>query len=161
MISIVVSASDNHVIGSDGELPWYLPADLRHFRRITMGHTVVMGRKTFDSIMARLGHPLPDRRNVVVTRDPAFAYDGVTVIHDVRSLSEIAGDVFVIGGGEIYRQTIDQTDTLYVTEVHASIQGDVTFPAIDPHVWREISRETHTRDDKNQYDYDFVTYERR
>ncbi len=161
MISLIVAKSDNDVIGSHDGLPWYLPADLRHFKQLTTGHTVVMGRKTFDSIISRLGHPLPERRSIVVTRDVEFAYDDVEVIHDVASIRKLADRVFVIGGGEIYRQTIDHADVLYVTEVHADIDGDVTFPTIDAQVWRETSREPHVRDDKNQYDYDFVTYERR
>ncbi len=161
MISLIVAKSDNDVIGSHDGLPWYLSADLRHFKQLTTGHTVVMGRKTFDSIISRLGHPLPERRSIVVTRDVEFAYDDVEVIHDVASISKLADRVFVIGGGEIYRQTIDHADVLYVTEVHADIDGDVTFPTIDAQVWRETSREPHVRDDKNQYDYDFVTYERR
>ncbi|MGB3023262.1 MAG: dihydrofolate reductase [Candidatus Saccharimonadales bacterium] len=161
MISLIVAKSDNDVIGSHDGLPWYLPADLRHFKQLTTGHTVVMGRKTFDSIISRLGHPLPERRSIVVTRDVEFTYDDVEVIHDVASIRKLADRVFVIGGGEIYRQTIDHADVLYVTEVHADIDGDVTFPTIDAQVWRETSREPHVRDDKNQYDYDFVTYERR
>ena len=161
MVSIIVAKSGNDVIGSRGELPWYLPADLRHFKQLTTGHTVVMGRKTFDAIISRLGRPLPERHNIVVTRDAEFAYDGVEVMYDVPSIRKLASRVFVIGGGEVYRQTIDYADTLYVTEVHANIDGDATFPTIEPTKWRETSRETHTRDDKNQYDYDFVTYERR
>lgn len=160
MLAIAVAKSANNVVGSRGGLPWYLPADLRHFKQLTTGHTVVMGRKTFDSIISRLGHPLPERHSIVVTRDAEFAYDGVEVMYDVASIRKLAGRVFVIGGGEVYRQTIDYADTLYVTEVHADIEGDVTFPTIEPAIWRETSRETHTRDDKNQYDYDFVTYER-
>ncbi len=161
MISLIVAKSDNDVIGSHDGLPWYLPADLRHFKQLTTGHTVVMGRKTFDSIISRLGHPLPERRSIVVTRDLEFTYDDVEAIHDVASIRKLADRIFVIGGGEIYRQTIDHADVLYVTEVHADIESDVTFPSIDPQKWRETSREPHVRDDKNQYDYDFVTYERR
>ncbi len=119
-----------------------------------------MGRKTLDSIIERLGHPLPDRRNVVVTRQESLPYDGVEIIHDISLIRSLGERVFVIGGAEIYQQTIGMADTLHVTEVHATIDGDATFPLIDPASWRETSRETHRKDDKNQYDYDFVTYER-
>jgi dihydrofolate reductase len=160
MIALIAAKADNDVIGSRGDLPWYLPADLRHFKQLTSGETVVMGRKTLDSIIERLGHPLPDRRNVVVTRQESLPYDGVEIIHDISLIRSLGERVFVIGGAEIYQQTIGMADTLHVTEVHATIDGDATFPLIDPASWRETSRETHRKDDKNQYDYDFVTYER-
>ena len=158
MISLIVAKARNGIIGSNNDLPWYLPADLRHFKEVTMGHTVVMGRKTFESILQRLGKPLPDRKNVVITRDQSFTYPGVTIIHDVNEISQL-GDCFVIGGAEIYGQTIDMADRLYITEVHADSEGDTFFPALDAS-WKEISRVQHQADDKNQYDYDFVVYER-
>ncbi len=157
MISLIVAKARNGIIGSNNDLPWYLPADLRHFKEVTMGHTVVMGRKTFESILQRLGKPLPDRKNVVITRDRLFSYPGVTIIHDVADISTL-GDCFVIGGAEIYRQTINMADRLYITEVHADIEGDTFFPDINSS-WKEISREQHQADDKNQFDYDFVVYE--
>ncbi|MFZ1458347.1 MAG: dihydrofolate reductase [Candidatus Saccharimonadales bacterium] len=160
MIALIAAKADSDIIGSRGDLPWYLPADLQHFRQLTSGETVVMGRKTLDSIIERLGHPLPDRRNVVVTRQESLPYDGVEIIHDISLIRSLGERVFVIGGAEIYQQTIGMADTLHVTEVHATIDGDATFPLIDPASWRETSRETHRKDDKNQYDYDFVTYER-
>ena len=159
MLSIVVAVSRNHVIGADNALPWYLPADLRHFKQLTLGHTVVMGRRTFESILVKLGHPLPDRHSVVVTRDINYRYDKVQIVHDVYSLTELADDIFVIGGAQIYRQTMAMADRIYVTEIHADIQGDTVFPEIGPE-WREVSREKHSADDKNPYDYDFVVYER-
>lgn len=157
-LQIIAAVARDGIIGSNNDLPWYLPADLRHFKEVTMGHTVVMGRKTFESILQRLGKPLPDRKNVVITRDRLFSYPGVTIIHDVADISKL-GDCFVIGGAEIYRQTIDMADRLYITEVHADIEGDTFFPDINSS-WKEISREQHQADDKNQYDYDFVVYER-
>lgn len=159
MISIIVAKANNNIIGSKNELPWYLPADLRHFKAVTSGHTVVMVRTTYESIVARIGKPLPDRHNVVVTRDPVFTQPGVTVIHSIQAINEL-GDVFVIGGAEMYRQTIDMADRLYITEVHADIDGDTYFPILSAS-WQEISRESHRADEKNQYDYDFVVYERR
>jgi dihydrofolate reductase len=158
MISLIVAKANNNVIGSKNDLPWYLPADLRHFKEITTGHTVVMGRTTFNSILSRLGKPLPNRENVVITRDQDFSYHEVTVIHSIDEIKTL-GDVYVIGGAEIYRQTIDIADRLYVTEVHADIDGDTYFPSLSVS-WKEVSRESHTADDKNPHDYDFVVYVR-
>ena len=160
MIAIVVAMAEGGVIGSHNDLPWYLPADLKHFKEITSGHTVVMGRMTFESILARLGKPLPNRRNVVLTRETAFAYEGVEIIHDVAAIPKFAEPVYVIGGAQVYAATLNMADTLYVTDVHASIKGDAHFPTIDPAQWREVSRERHTADEKNHYNYDFVVYER-
>ena len=159
MIAIIVAKADNNVIGSKNDLPWYLPADLKHFKNVPLGHAVVMGRNTFQSILDRLHKPLPGRENIVLTRDNTFAYEGVRVIHTVDDINQL-DDVFIIGGAEVYKQTIDLADTLYVTEVHAAIDGDVVFPDIDD-AWTESSREHHKSDEKNQYDYDFVTYKRR
>lgn len=160
MISLIVAKAQNNVIGSRNDLPWYLPADLRRFKELTTGHTVVMGRKTLESILARLGHPLPDRRNIVLTRQQAL-YPDVEVLHDVREIERLGDDaVFVIGGAEVYAQTISMADRLYVTEVKADIDGDAHFPEIDRQTWQELTREQHFKDDKNQYDYDFVVYAR-
>lgn len=160
MLNYIVAKAENDVIGSKNDLPWYLPADLIHFKTLTLGHTVVMGRKTFDSILARLGKPLPERTNVVLTRNPDFAYPGVTVLHDIADIDTLEGEVFNIGGEELFRATFDRADKLYATEVHADIPGDTYFPAIEADQWRETAREPHEADEKNPYDYDFVTYER-
>lgn len=156
MISLIVAKANNNVIGSKNDLPWYLPADLKHFKDTTIGHTVIMGRTTFQSIIDRIQKPLPNRKNVVITRDNTFSYPDVKVIHDIESIKEL-GDVYVIGGAEIYRQTIGLADKLYVTEIHADMDGDTYFPEIDSS-WKETSREKHFADEKNQYDYDFVIY---
>lgn len=158
MINIIVAKSENNVIGSKSDLPWYLPADLRHFKEVTMGYTVVMGRKTFESIISRLGKPLPGRKNVVITRDESFNYPGVEVLHDIGNITEL-GDCFVIGGAEIYNQILPLADRLYVTEIHTYINGDTFFPDID-NQWIEISRETHSAYSANPYDYDFVVYKK-
>lgn len=160
MISLIAAQARHNVIGHRNDLPWYLPADLRHFRDLTRGHTVLMGRKTFDSIVARLGKPLPDRDSIVVTRDRDFRYDGVQVIHSLDDIPKLTSELFIIGGAEIYRQMIDQADRLYITDIHADISGDTYFPAIDANKWREISRDKHQSDVKNPYDYDFVVYDR-
>lgn len=161
MVNLIVAVANNDVIGSKNDLPWYLPADLKHFKELTTGHTVVMGRKTFESIVQRLGHPLPNRRNIVITRQTDFIHDGVEVVHrvdDIKKLNDT--DIFIIGGAEIYAQTLDIADKLYVTEVKADIEGDTYFPVIDPTVWREVSREAHIKDEHNNYDLDFVVYQR-
>lgn len=156
-LQIIAAVARNGIIGSKNELPWYLPADLKHFKELTTGHTVVMGRKTFESIIQRLGKPLPDRKNVVITRDKSFTYPDVEVIYDTDEIARL-GDCFVIGGAEIYKQTLPMANRLYVTEVHAEINGDAYFSDIDEQ-WVEVSREVHNADDNNLYDYDFVVYE--
>ncbi|MFV8818663.1 dihydrofolate reductase [Haliea sp. E17] len=165
VIALIVAATDNGVIGRDGGMPWHLPADLRHFRRITMGKPVLMGRKTFESI----GRPLPGRANVVVTRNPGWGAEGVHVANDAaaalargRDLALAAGvaEVMVIGGAELYRQLLPDTDRIYLTEIHKVLNGDTMLPSIDWHEWREVSRERHANDAENPCDYSFVTFER-
>lgn len=158
MISCIVARASNGVIGSENDLPWYLPADLKRFKELTTGTTVVMGRKTYDSIVARLGHALPNRHSVVLTRQDISLPDA-DVIHTTDDIKDL-GDVFIIGGAQVYKETFNMVDMLYVTDVHASIDGDAYFPVLDPVEWREVSRESHEKDEKNQYDYDFVVYER-
>lgn len=163
MIAAIVAVANTNVIGMRNKLPWYLPADLKHFKELTAGHTVVMGRKTYESIIAQLGWPLPNRRNVVITRDHSYAPAGVTVVHSLEDalLRRKGEKVFVIGGEQIYRQALPLLDRLYVTEVHADVEGDAHFPDIQSGVWAQTTREEFTRDDRNQYDYAFVTYDRR
>ena len=156
-VVLVVAVADNGVIGVDGELPWRLPPDLRHFKELTTGHVVVMGRKTFESI----GRPLPNRTNVVVTRQPSYAAEGAVVVGSLDdALVEAAlhaGDVMVIGGGEIYSSALDLADVVELTEVHLSPEGDAFFPSLDPATWREVSRESHEHEDIG---FDFVRLER-
>jgi len=158
MNAIVVAIAKNNVIGSNNTLPWYLPADLKRFKAITSGHTVVMGRKTFDSIVARIGKPLPDRQSIVITRQTDFAYPGVTTLNNIADLAD--DNNYILGGAEIYFLLLPKTDRLYITEVDAEIDGDVYFPKIEMSQWREVSREHHKKDDKNQYNFDFVVYDR-
>lgn len=155
MISIIVAIAKNNVIGKSNELPWYLPEDLKHFKQITTGKTVLMGKNTYESIVSRLGKPLPDRTNIVITRDINFKpADGVVVYSDLdKALSE-NNDLFIIGGASIYKQTIDKADRLYITEVGQEIDGDAFFPEIDKSIWKETLREPH--DGLN-----FVIYERK
>lgn len=155
MISLIAAVARNGIIGSNNSLPWRLRDDLRRFKTITSGHTVLMGRKTFESI----GRPLPNRTNLVLTRR-TDEIDGVELIHSLDALQE-HDDVFVIGGAEVYAQTINDADMLYITEVAADVAGDARFPGIEPSLWREVSREHHSADDENQYDVDYVVYQRR
>jgi dihydrofolate reductase len=145
---LVVAIAENGVIGRDGGLPWRLRSDLKHFRDLTLGHPVVMGRKTYDAI----GKPLSDRTNIVVTRDPAFAAPGVVVAHSLDAALAVArgdarrravADIMVIGGADLYGQTIERAARLEVTRVHALPEGDSVFPPIDPARWREIQRCEH------------------
>jgi len=158
-ISLIAAMADNRVIGRDNRLPWRLPADLRHFRKITLGKPVVMGRKTWESI----GRPLPGRTNIVVTRDPDYLAEGCVVAHSVdEALTACAGseEVMVIGGANLYQQLLDRADRLYLTRVRAEVEGDAWFPAFDAAQWREVEHESHRRDDANEFDYEFLLLER-
>ncbi len=134
--------AENRTIGRDGGMPWHLPGDLKHFKTVTMGHPVIMGRKTWESI----GRPLPGRRNIVVTRNPAFRADGAEAVPDLANALELCRSAgaeagMVIGGGEIYAQAMPLSDRIELTEIHAVIDGDTVFPAIDPAIWLETRRE--------------------
>jgi dihydrofolate reductase len=144
-VSLIAALAGNGVIGSDGKVPWHLPPDLAHFKRTTMGHWVLMGRKTWDAIG---GKPLPGRTNVVVTRDPGLAADGAHVARSIEEGLRLAAaggaqELFVAGGEEIYRQTIDRADRLVLTLLDRAFQGDARFPAVDPARWRTVSEERH------------------
>ncbi len=159
-VSLVVAASKNNVIGRDGELPWHLPEDLRHFKRITTGKPVIMGRKTFESI----GRPLPDRHNIVMTRDPDYAAEGCDVVDSVAEALDVAGDadeVMVIGGGQVYRDFLPRADRIYMTRVQAEVQGDTRFPRIEGNVWRLVSAEHHAADEKHEFAFEMLVFERR
>ncbi|AZG07397.1 dihydrofolate reductase [Pigmentiphaga sp. H8] len=154
---LVVAYASNRVIGRDNALPWRLRGDLAHFKRTTLGHPIVMGRKTWES----LGRPLPGRQNIVITRDPAYAAEGATVVHTLEDALAAAGDaarVFVIGGAQIYAAALDRADMLIATEVHADVPGDAWFPPLPAGQWRESSREPQPSEDG--LGYDFVTYDR-
>lgn len=159
MVSLLVAYARNGVIGKNNDLPWYLPADLRRFKELTTGQTVVMGRKTFDAILARNGKPLPNRTNVVITRSRDYRFDGVRVVHSIEDALEAPGDIFVIGGAEIFKLALPLANRIYATEIDADIEGDVYFPQIG-FQWHETSRESHKADEKNEYNYSYVTYEK-
>jgi dihydrofolate reductase len=162
-VSIIVATSLNHAIGKDNKLLWHLPADLKFFKTTTMGCPVVMGRKTFQSI----GRTLPGRKNVVITRDESFNSDNHFDLTVVGSIDEALvklhteKEVFIIGGGEIYKQSIDSVDTIYMTLVHTVVDGDVYFPEIDQSKFDLVWEEKHLADEKNQFDYTFQKFERK
>ena len=154
-ISLIAALADNRVIGNKNRLPWRLPADLRHFKRVTMGKPLVMGRKTWESI----GKPLPGRMNIVVSRDTTFQAEGCVVVHSIeQALDAAAGadEVMIIGGADLYAQVLPRADRLYLTEVRAHVEGDSWFPDIAREDWIEVERERHRADESNGYDYDFV-----
>jgi len=160
IVTIIAAMSENRVIGRAGSLPWRLPADLKRFKSLTVGHTVIMGRKTFESI----GRPLPDRRSIVVTRNPQYRAEGVLVVLCLEdALQQVADDeqVFIIGGGELYRHALPVADRLELTIVHAEVEGDTSFPELDMKDWKLIGEEHHEADDRHAYPFTFQTYERR
>lgn len=154
-LSIIVAMDRNRVIGNNDSLPWHISADLKHFKKITMGKPIVMGRKTHESI----GRPLPGRENIIITRDRSYQAEGCTVLNSIDDIFEYCKgveEVMITGGSEIYKHTLDQTARLYLTEVHAEVEGDTFFPELDRKEWQEVSRETHAADEKNDFDYSFV-----
>ncbi len=164
-VSLIVALSENNVIGKDNAIPWRISADMKHFKKTTMGKAIVMGRKTFES----LGNPLPGRLNIVLSRDQSYAPDGVeifrdfadVVVSDFSAHSEINGDeIMVIGGAEIYRLALPSATRIYLTEVHGTVEGDTYFPDWDRDDWREVSRSFVPRDDKATHDCSFVLLER-
>jgi dihydrofolate reductase len=157
MISIIVAASENNVIGRQGELPWRLSDDLKHFKAITMGKPIVMGRKTWESI----GRPLPGRQNIVITRQPGFAAAGCDVVASVDEAIGAADDapeIMIIGGSEIYALFMPHAERLYLTRVHASVEGDAFFPELDDN-WRLVSDDEQRADANNEFDFSFRRYE--
>lgn len=158
-LALIAAVARNGVIGVDGKLPWRLPEDLRRFRALTTGHSIIMGRRTWQSI----GRALVGRQNIVVTRDRAFAADGADVAHSLaEALDRVAcpSPAFCIGGGELYRLALPVADTVHVTQIARDFEGDATFPPLDPREWRETGRETHMADSAHDFDYAFVTYAR-
>lgn len=156
-LTFVVAMAENRVIGKDGDLPWRLPADLAHFKRLTVGKPVVMGRKVYDSI----GRPLPDRQNIVLTRNPDFQAPGCIVVHSSGEALEAAAgpDIMIIGGEEIYRLYLPQVGRVELTLIHAEIGGDTFFPEL-PGQWMETARRERAADERNPYDLSFLTLER-
>lgn len=159
MITIVVAMDENQVIGYQNKLPWHMPADLTHFKQVTMGHVIVMGRKTYEAI----GRPLPGRTNVVLTRQSDYEAPGCTILHDADSvLQQFTGqNIDIIGGADIIRLFWSYIDRLDLTFIHHTFPGDTYFPEWNRAEWNETSRRTHASDEENRYSYTFATYERK
>ena len=156
----MVAYDRDRVIGRDGTLPWRLPDDMKHVRALTVGKPLIMGRRTYESFPRR---PLPDRTNIVVTRDPSFHPDGVVVARTPDEALALAGDapeVIVFGGASIFGHFLPMADRLYVTEVDASVGGDTYFPKLDPSHWREVEREEHPKDERHAFPFRFLTLDR-
>ena len=168
-ISLIVAMASNRVIGKDNTMPWHLPEDLKYFKRITLKKPVIMGRNTFESI----GKPLPQRTNIIVTRNPDYKVPGCIVVNGLDQALQMVADLFetigkapdnevmIIGGAQIYAQSIALADRLYLTEVLCDVPGDAFFPEFDREAWTEVSREDHQAGDSNPYPYSFVVLERR
>jgi len=162
-ISLIAAMDRNRLIGRDNAMPWHLPADLAHFKATTLGKPILMGRKTFDS----LGRPLPGRHNIVLTRDPDFHPDGITIVHDIDQAIAAANDgdghakeLMIIGGATLYNTLLPQASRLYLTLIDTEFQGDTWFPAWNPDEWQQSRSEAHPADAKNPHPYRFVTLDR-
>lgn len=164
-LAIIVAQAQNRVIGINNKLPWHLPEDLKYFKQVTMGKPIIMGRKTFDSIK----RPLPGRTNIVITRDATYQHDGVKVVHSLADACELAESIclidghdeaMVIGGAEIYAQALPETDRLYLTQVHADVEGDACFPEYQHMDWVEVGREDFSASEINPFDYSFIVLDK-
>ncbi|WP_370279257.1 type 3 dihydrofolate reductase [Pontibacterium sp.] len=164
-LAIIVAQAENRVIGINNKLPWHLPEDLRYFKQVTMSKPIIMGRKTYESI----GRPLPGRTNIVISRQEGYAPEGVKVVPSLEAAIELAESIcvidgaeeaMVIGGAQIYEQALTRADRLYLTQVHASVEGDAWFPAFAMEEWREVGREDFTAMEPNPYDYSFIVLDR-
>ncbi len=164
MVSAIAALSRNGVIGKDNDLPWHLPDDMKFFMETTKGHHVIMGRRNYDSLHSKF-KPLPNRTNVVITRQQGFRAPGCTVMHAVEPALDLARDndeneCFIIGGAEIYNLAMPYTTRLYLTEIYADVDGDTLFPELDMSEWKEVSRKHHAADERHAYAFDFVIYDR-
>lgn len=159
-IAAIFAMSENRVIGKDNQLPWRLPADLRHFKKITMGKPILLGRKTYESI----GHALPGRCNVVITRDVHFQAPGCVVANSLETAllaADYSEEIFVIGGAVLYQHLLPRTQRLYMTLIHHHFEGDAYFPELNDDEWQEVEREDHDVDAENVYPYSFITLDRK
>ncbi|MEQ8289584.1 MAG: type 3 dihydrofolate reductase [Gammaproteobacteria bacterium] len=159
-LSIIVAMDRNRVIGRNEDLPWRLSADLQKFKKVTMGKPIVMGRKTHESI----GRPLPGRENIILTRDPGYSSEGCTVITSIDAILDYCHDheeIMITGGAEIYRMLMDRVHRIYLTEVHAEVEGDTYFPTINMDEWELVEREDYQADEKNEYDFSFLVLDRK
>lgn len=161
MVTIIAAIANNNALGKDNDLIWYLPADLKRFKKVTTGHYILMGRNTYESI----GKPLPNRTTVIITRNPDYKAAGCIVVDSIEKAIKVASadeHVFIIGGAQIYKQTMESNlvDQLDITQVHSEFEADVFFPVIDTTIWKETSRENFEPDEKNKYNYSFISYKK-
>jgi len=163
--SMIVAMAENRVIGINNNLPWYLPNDLKYFKQVTMGKPILMGRKTYESI----GKPLPGRTNIVLTRDKTWSAEGVKAVNELEQAFQLAesildidgkDEMMVIGGDQIYQSTLAEIDRIYLTKVHAEVNGDAYFPELDWAQWKEVGREDFEAEGSNPYDYSFIVLDR-
>ncbi|MDV7187858.1 dihydrofolate reductase [Lutibacter sp. TH_r2] len=158
MITIIAAIANNNALGKNNQLIWHLPSDLKRFKKVTSGHCVIMGRKTFES----LGKPLPNRTNIIITRNTAYKAEGCLITNSLNEAIELAkkedNNPYILGGAEIYKQSLKFADKLDLTFVHHTFEADAFFPEIDLTIWKQKSREDFKADEKNKYDYSFVTY---
>jgi len=160
MITVIAAIAKNNALGKDNQLIWYLPADLKRFKKVTLGHHIIMGRKTFES----LGKPLPNRTTIIITRNKNYTQHGCIVVNSLNEAIEAAKEdenPYILGGAEIYKQALNIADKLDLTFVHQNFEADVFFPEIDFKIWKETSREDFKSDEKNKFNYSFVTYLRK
>ena len=158
MIAMIVAMGENHVIGKDNQMPWHLPNDLKWFKQVTGGHSIVMGRKTFESI----GKPLPNRQNIILTRQSDYQPAGTTTVSSIKEALQLAQeeDLFVIGGANVYQQFLPYADRLYITKIHETFEGDAYFPDFDQKDWKMIKKRAGQMDEKNKFAHDFYIYQR-
>jgi dihydrofolate reductase len=161
MIASIFAMSENRVIGKDNQLPWHLPADLKFFKATTLNHPILMGRKTFESI----GRPLPQRTNIIITRQQGYRAEGALVVNSlseaIQAGRQLHPDLFIIGGAEILREALPLVDTMYLTRIHETFDGDVFYPEWNEAEWQETWREDHLPDEKNKYAFSFIRLERK
>ncbi|MGY5451955.1 type 3 dihydrofolate reductase [Agarivorans sp. MS3-6] len=158
-VAMIAAMAEQRVIGKDNQMPWHLPADLKHFKAVTMGKPVIMGRLTYESI----GRPLPGRLNIVISRNPELLIDGVTVVNSVDAALALVPDeaeVMIIGGANIYQQCLHLAEVLYLTFIDKQVEGDAHFPDYQQFQWQEVDRESHLADERNPVNYQFVTLQR-
>ena len=161
MITIIAAIGSNNELGKDNDLIWHLPADLMRFKKVTTGHAMIMGRNTFESI----GKPLPNRRSIIITRNTSYTKEGCEVVHSLEDAINLIQDqehAFIIGGAQIYNESMNKNlvDQLDITEVHQNFEADVFFPVIKNSIWKEVSRASFSSDEKNKFNYSFITYKK-
>jgi dihydrofolate reductase len=161
IVSAIVAATENWVIGRDNDIPWYLSNDLKYFKKTTLNHHIIMGRNTYASI----GRPLPKRTNIVLTRNPFYVIQNCLMAHSIQEALELAyengeKEAFIIGGGKIYQESFDLLDRIYLTVVHTELEGDTFFPKLDMTVWKEVSSVPYKADEKNDFDHTLKTFEK-